>query len=85
MDAHETVTEFVFEGLERLVEQHFARFMAQGHVFVIRDEVDHLIQRNQLDPFTGAGADVAAGAIATFGGGAGQGRELNTVGALGFF
>ncbi|MNH43673.1 hypothetical protein D3C79_1056390 [compost metagenome] len=83
MDTHETVTEFIFEGLERLIEQHFAAFVAQGHVFVVRNEIHHLIQRNQLDPFTGSGADMAARSAAAFGSRAGQGGELGTIGALG--
>ncbi len=60
VDAHETVTEFVFQCLERFVQQHFAALVAQGHVLVIGDKVDHLIQRNQLDAFAGTRADVAA-------------------------
>src|SRR5689334_7431098 len=83
MDAHETVTEFVLKCLERLIEQHLAGFMAQGHVLVVGNEVHHLIQRNQLDPFTGSGADMAARAAAAFGSRAGQGCELGTTGALG--
>ncbi|MOA66220.1 hypothetical protein D3C78_1928980 [compost metagenome] len=58
--------------------------MAQGHVFVIGNEVDHLIQRDQLDTLACSRADVATWAAATFGGGACQRSELDTVGTLGF-
>ncbi len=64
VDTHKTVAKFILECLERLVEQHFARFMAQGHVLVIGDEVDDLSDRDQLDALAGSGTDVAAGTTA---------------------
>jgi hypothetical protein len=47
---------------------------------VIGNEIDHLIQRDQLDAFAGAGADMTARAAA-FGGRPGQCRQLRPVGA----
>ncbi|MNO07859.1 hypothetical protein D3C81_2302410 [compost metagenome] len=58
--------------------------MTQGDVLVVGDKVDHLTQRNQLDAFSGAGADVAARTATGFGRGASQGRELDAIGSLGF-
>ncbi|MOA61093.1 hypothetical protein D3C78_1861460 [compost metagenome] len=42
VDAHETFAELVFQRFERLIQQHFTGLMAQGHVFVVGNEVDHL-------------------------------------------
>src|SRR5690606_38581195 len=58
VDAHEALAEFALQGLERLIEEHLAAFVAQGHVLVVGDEVDHLVQRHQLDAFAGPRADV---------------------------
>ncbi|MNN81345.1 hypothetical protein D3C81_1981640 [compost metagenome] len=85
VDAHETVTEFIFKGFEGLIEQHLAAFVAQGHVLVVGDKIDHLIQRDQLNALSGTGTDVAARATATLGSGTSQGGELATVGPFGFF
>ncbi|RMP48889.1 hypothetical protein ALQ20_04701 [Pseudomonas syringae pv. atrofaciens] len=60
VNAHETIAELVFQRFERFVQQHFAALVTQGHVLVIGDKVDHLIQGNQLDAFAGARADMAA-------------------------
>ena len=84
MDAHEALAELVLQRLQRLVQQHFATFVAQGHVLVVGDEEDHLLQRNQLDTLAGARADMAARASAVAGHGwARQRRELHAIGPLG--
>ncbi len=57
--------------------------MAQGDVLVVGDEVDHLIQRNQLDALAGTCADVAARPGTGNGGRSGQRRQLHAVGPLG--
>jgi hypothetical protein len=57
--------------------------MSQGDVLVIGDEVNHLVERNQLDAFAGPRADVRTWAIARFRGGPGQGCQLHAIGSLG--
>ena len=83
VDAHETLAELVFQGLERLVQQDLAVLMAQGHVLVVGDEVDHLVQRDQLDTLAGARTDMAARGAAAFRTRAGQGGQLRAVWTLG--
>lgn len=85
MDTHEPVAEFILKRLERLVEQHFAAFVAQRHIFVVGDKIDHLAQRDQLDALTGSGADMTSRAAASLGGRTGECSELDAIGALGFF
>src|SRR3546814_16252111 len=49
VNAHEAFTEIVFKGLEWLDQQHLAALVTQGHVFMVGDKIDHLIQRDQFD------------------------------------
>jgi len=85
VDAHEAVAKFILERLERLIEQHFAGLVPQGHVLVIGNKVDHLVQGDQFDAFACAGTDMAARAITTLGGWLGECSELYAVGSLGLF
>ena len=62
VDAHEQVAEFVFQGLERFVDQHVAAGMVHRHVFLVGLEVAHFLHRHQLQAAVGAGAEVAAAA-----------------------
>ena len=80
MYAHKALAELVLQRLQRLVEQHLARFVAQGDVFMVGDEIDDLRQRDQLDALAGAGTDMAARAATLIAGGPGQRRQLRAVG-----
>src|SRR3989344_7225476 len=84
VNAHKAITKLVFQGFQRLIQQHFTARMTQGYVFMVGNKVDHLIQRNQLDAFAGACTDVAARAATAVHGRTGQGGELHTVGPLSF-
>ncbi|MNW05693.1 hypothetical protein D3C71_2019800 [compost metagenome] len=83
MDAHEAVAEFVFQRLEGLVQEDLAVLVAQGHVLVVGDEEDHLVQGDQLDAFPGACADVTSGTAPADRSRTGQRSELYTVRSLG--
>lgn len=84
VDAHEALAELVFQRLQRLVQQHLALRMAQGHVLVVGNEEDHLFQRDQLDPLAGPCTDVAARTAAAGGRGLGQRGQLHAVRSRGF-
>ncbi|MNN72470.1 hypothetical protein D3C81_1885090 [compost metagenome] len=58
-------------------------FMAQGHVLVVGDEEDHLVQGDQLDAFPGACADMTSGTAPADRSRTGQRSELHTVRSLG--
>ncbi|MCY1432833.1 hypothetical protein D9M71_488410 [compost metagenome] len=79
MDAHEALAELVLQRLQRLVQQHLAASVTQGHVLVVGDEEDHLFQRNQLDALAGPCADMAARAGAAGRRRLGQRGELHAV------
>ena len=83
MNAHETLAEFVFQGLQGFVQQHLAAFMAQGHVLVVGDKEDHMFQRDQLNAFARARTDMAARAAGVIQGRTGQRRQLHAIGPLG--
>ena len=85
VDTHKAFAKLVFQRLERFIEQDFTAFMALGHVFVVGNKVDHLIDRDQLDAFAGTGADVAAGATARLRCRPGKRGQLNAVGPMRLF
>lgn len=85
VDTHEAFAEFVFQGLQRFVQQHFALRMAQGHVLVVGNEEDHVLQGDQFDPLAGPRADVAARSAATGGRRLGQRGQLHAVRPRAFF
>src|SRR5690606_18556636 len=43
VDAYEMAAELVLKGLERLVQQQLSLAMTQGHVFVVGDKIQHIL------------------------------------------
>src|SRR3990167_1140433 len=85
MNAHETLAKLVFKRLERFIKQHFTVLVAQGHVFVIGNKVNHLAEWDQLDALAGTCADMAAWPVTTLRSRLRQGSQLGAAGTLGFF
>lgn len=85
VDAHEALAELVFQRLQRLVQQHLALRMAQGHVLVVGNEEDHLFQRDKLDPLAGPCTDVAARTAAAGGRGLVSAASCTRFGREAFF
>ena len=58
MDAQEVGRELLGQRLERFIDQALAAFVAHGHVFLIGIEIINVLQRNQLERFAQARADL---------------------------
>ena len=60
MDAHEALAEFVFQRLQRFLDQHLAAGVMHDHVFVLGQQVVDFDDRNQHQVAAHARAQVAA-------------------------
>ena len=82
VNTHKAVTELVFKGLEGFIEQDFAARVTQRHVFMVSNKVDHLVDGDQLNTFSGSGTDMAARPAAGLRGRSGERGQLDAIGAV---